>query len=280
MTVTAFPGTTGTPSFATPVVTVSGGLTPTVSGLTISGNTATFTVTINSTSAGTFTVTASDVVTMGGVAVTRTTGDGFTSPDGSDSTSAVKNYVDALIGITPLTPVNEVKHAEVFTVTVTAFPAATGTPSFGTPTVTVSGGLTPTVSGLTISGNTATFTVTINSTSAGTFTVTASDVVTMGGVAVTRTTGDGFTSGDGSDYAAPAVKNQRQCLDRHHAADPGQRGQARRGLHGDGDRLPGGHRHAQFRHAGRHRQRRPDPHRQRPDHLGQHGHLHRHHQQH
>ena len=211
VTVTAFPGTTGTPSFGTPTVTVSGGLTPTVSGLTISGNTATFTITINSTSAGTFTVTASDAVTMGGVTVTRTTGDGFTSGDGSDSPSAVKNYVDALIGITPLTPVNEVKHAEVFTVTVTAFPAATGTPSFGTPTVTVSGGLTPTVSALTISGNTATFTVTINSTTAGTFTVTASDVVTMGGVAVTRTTGDGFTSPDGSDSAS-AVKNYVDAL--------------------------------------------------------------------
>src|SRR5205807_2015253 len=124
--VTAFPAGTGTPSFGTPVVTVSGGLTPTVSGLTVSGNTATFTITINSNTAGTFTVQASDTVTMGGVTVTRTTGDGFTSGDGSDSPSAVKNYVDALISITPLTPVNAVNDAETFTVTVTAFPAGTG----------------------------------------------------------------------------------------------------------------------------------------------------------
>ena len=205
VTVTAFPAATGTPSFGTPTVTVSGGLTPTVSGLTISGNTATFTITINSTSAGTFTVTASDVVTMGGVAVTRTTGDGFTSPDGSDSASAVKNYVDALIGITPLTPVNPVGAAETFTVTVTAFPAATGTPTFATPTVTysptpdVSAPATATLVG--ISGNVATYTVTINSDTAGTFQVTVSDTVTMGGVTVTRTTGDGFTSGDGSGSA-------------------------------------------------------------------------------
>jgi hypothetical protein len=118
---------------------------------------------------------------MGGVTVTRTTGDGFTSGDGSDGASAVKNYVDANISITPLTPTNPVNSPEQFTVTVHALPAATGTPSFGAPVVTVSGGLTPTVSALTINGNTATFTITINSPSAGVFTVTALDTVTMGG---------------------------------------------------------------------------------------------------
>src|SRR5207248_925128 len=132
--------------------------------------------------------TASDAVTMGGVTVTRTTDVGSATRSGSDSPAAVKNYVDALISITPLTPVNAVGSPETFTATVTAFPGATGAPSFAAPVVTVSGGLTPTVSGLTVSGNTATFTITINSTSAGTFTVTAADTVTMGGVAVTRTT--------------------------------------------------------------------------------------------
>src|SRR2546429_125559 len=92
---------------------------------------------------------------MGGVAVTRSTGDGVSSGDGSDSASAVKNYVDALIGITPLTPVNAVGSAEPFTVTATAFPAGTGAPSFGSLGVTVSGGLIPTVSAATISGNTS-----------------------------------------------------------------------------------------------------------------------------
>jgi hypothetical protein len=213
VTVHAFPAGTGAPSFGPLSVNVSGGLTPTISPATISGNTATWTVTINSNTAGTFTVQASDTVTLGGVAVTRTTGDGFTSGDGSDSPSAVKNYVDALISISPLTPVNAVGTPEVFTVTATAFPAGTGTPSFGTLGVTVSGGLTPTVSPATISadGKTATWSVTINSTTAGTFTVGASDTVTMGGVAVTRATGDGFTSGDGSDSAS-AVKNYVDAL--------------------------------------------------------------------
>src|SRR5947207_1158682 len=69
-----------------------------------------------------------------------------------------ENAVDANITITPLTPVNAVGSAEVFTATVTAFPGATGAPSFATPVVPASGGLTRTVIGLTISGNTATFT--------------------------------------------------------------------------------------------------------------------------
>ena len=205
VTATAFPAGTGAPSFGTLGVTVSGGLTPTVSGPSVSGDVATWTVTIDSDAAGTFNVQASDTVTMGGVAVTRTTGDGFSSGDGGDGASAVKNYVDALIGITPLTPVNVVGDPETFTVTATAFPAGTGAPSFGALGVTVSGGLTPTVSGPTVSGDVATWTVTIDSAAAGTFNVTASDTVTMGGVAVTRTTGDGFSSDDGGDSAS-AVK--------------------------------------------------------------------------
>src|SRR5262249_20532318 len=146
-------------------------------GLTINGNTATFTITINSDSAGTFTVTAEDTVTMGGVAVTRTTGDGFTSGDGSDSPSAVKNYVNALISISPLTPVNVVGNPETFTITVTAFPAATGTPTFGTPTLSYNPTpdlqAPPTATLVGINGNVATYTVTINSDKVGNFTVTA-----------------------------------------------------------------------------------------------------------
>jgi hypothetical protein len=229
ITVHAFPAGTGTPAFALPVVTFPGGAPGTVGPVTpLSGPTKqpdgtwieTWTETINSTVAGTFNVQASDKVTMGGVAVTRTTGDGFMSGDGSDGPSAVKNYVDALISISPLTPVNEVKNAEVFTITVHAFPAGTGTPAFGVPAVTFPGGAPGTVGPVTpLSGPTQqpdgtwieTWTETINSTVAGTFNVQASDKVTMGGVAVTRTTGDGFMSGDGSDGPS-AVKNYVDAL--------------------------------------------------------------------
>jgi choice-of-anchor A domain-containing protein/uncharacterized repeat protein (TIGR01451 family) len=108
------------------------------------------------------------------------------------------NIVDARISISPLTPVNEVNHAETFTITVTASPAGTGMPTFHTPVVTFPTGTPGTVigpTGETISGNVATWTVTINNATAGTFTVQASAMVTMGGVTVTRTMGDGL-SGD------------------------------------------------------------------------------------
>jgi hypothetical protein len=211
VTATAFPNGTGTPSFGQLNVTVTGGITPSISGPSISGNTATWSVTINSKAAGTFTVQASDTVTMDGIDVTRTTGDNFTGADGSDSPSAVKNYVDALISITPLTPVNPVNSPEMFTVTVTAFPGTTGMPNFGTLNVTVTGDITPTISGPTLSGNMATWTVTINSNASGTFNVQARDTVTMGGVTITRTTGDGYTGPDGSDSAS-AVKNYVDAL--------------------------------------------------------------------
>jgi Prealbumin-like fold domain len=172
---------------------------------TISGNVATCTVTINSPTAGTFNVGATGKVTMGGLQLTRATGDGAHG----DSASAVKNYVDATIAITPLTPVNEVGNAEVFTVTFTAYPAGTGTPAFsgGSNGITISvspapGSQSTTCGSPTISGNVATCTVTINSNSSGTFTVHAVGKVTMGGLQLTRATGDG-AHGDSAD----AVKN-------------------------------------------------------------------------
>src|SRR5262249_30675733 len=55
-----------------------------------------------------------------------------TSPSGAEPQAVV----NATISISPQTPVNEVKHSETFTITVTAFPAGTGVPSFSTPTVT------------------------------------------------------------------------------------------------------------------------------------------------
>src|SRR5436309_7927865 len=122
---------------------------------------------------------------MGGVAVTRETGDGFTSGDGSDSGPAQKNYVDALIGVTPPTANNAVGTSHTFTITVTAFPSGTGTPTFGTPTISwgtgsadtggpvpgTVGAITPVVT----TGNVRTWTVAINSSSANTFYLYATD---------------------------------------------------------------------------------------------------------
>src|SRR4029077_1701040 len=158
-------------------------------------------VTINSSSAGTFTVNVTGSVTEGGVTVTRATGDGAHG----DSGNGVKNFVDAKIAITPLAPVNEVGNAETFTVTFTAIPAATGTPSFTSPlTVKVTPATTESdtcfsgTGGWTVTGNALTCTVTINSSLTGTFTVNVTGSVTEGGVTVTRATGDG-AHGDSSN---------------------------------------------------------------------------------
>ena len=246
VTVTAFPGTTGTPSFGALTATVSGGLTPTVSAATINGDIATWTVTIDSNTSGTFTVQASDTVTMGGLAITRTTGDGFTSGNGNDSSSAVKNYVNALIGITPLTPINPLNYAgdvhhhdngvPVGHRRAVVHPADGDLPRSRRPTV----GLVTPLSGPSLQPDGSwieTWTETIDSNVAGFFNVQASDTVTMGGVVITRTTGDGFTSGNGSDSAS-AVKHY---VDANISSRPdaGQRGRQRGDVHGHGDGLPG-----------------------------------------
>src|SRR5258708_1955532 len=62
---------------------------------------------------------------MGGVAVTRATGDGLSG----DSGPAVKQYVDANISISP-NGVNEVGAPHTFTIIVNASPAGTGAPSY------------------------------------------------------------------------------------------------------------------------------------------------------
>jgi uncharacterized repeat protein (TIGR01451 family) len=238
ITVTALPGTSqlnaADVSFSTPTISYPGN-TPDLSAPTSAtfvsrtGNVATYTVTINSDKAGTFEVKAGDNITFSSpnspntaqnpnpLTLTRTTGDGFSDSNGSDSRDAVKNYVDALISITPLTSTNPLGTPHTFTITVNAYPAATGTPSFATPTISwgtsssSTGGPTPpSVSGPTEqaggpvnNGNgswTDTWTVTINdSTTPNTFWLWSTDVVTMGGVPVTRSTGDGVTTGDGKD---------------------------------------------------------------------------------
>src|SRR5262249_55614385 len=73
----------------------------------------TWTETINNPAPGAFTVQARDQVSMGGVTVTRTTGDGLSG----DSPSAVQTYVDAFITIGP-NGENLVGQTHTFTVTV------------------------------------------------------------------------------------------------------------------------------------------------------------------
>jgi len=171
---------------------------------TVSGNTATCTLTINSATVDTFTANASATMTLGGLSVTRSTS-GTHGPNGSGP--ATKAYVNATIAIGPPMAVNLVGAPHTFTVTVTALPGTTGTPSFGPVTYSVldshsnpPGSVSSTCGSPTVSGNTATCTITINNSTADTFTATATDTVTMGGLHVTVTT-DGQNGNSG-----PAVK--------------------------------------------------------------------------
>ena len=197
ITVNALPGTATPTAFTSITPSVSpapGSQSDTCSSPTVNGNTATCTLTINSNSVGTFTANATAVVTMGGQAVTRTT-DGTHGSSGS----ATKKYVDANISITP-TATNGITEAHTFSITVTALPGTATPVAFTSITPSVSpapGSQSSTCSSPTVNGNTATCTVTINSNSAGVFTANATAVVTMGGVAVTRST-DGTHGSSGS----------------------------------------------------------------------------------
>src|SRR5207302_918498 len=128
-----------------------------------------FQVTFSSATAGQVIGNATTTVIVGGQTFIRDT-DPTTTTIGSGpggSGPATKIFVDTSIQITPPTPVNVVGNAETFTITVTAFPAGTGTPAFGTPTVTYSP--TPdlqaptTATLVSVVGNVATYTLTINS---------------------------------------------------------------------------------------------------------------------
>src|SRR5207342_1926261 len=71
------------------------------------------TITFSSPSAGQVTGQATVTLTVGGVSLTRTTGDGKTG----DSANAVKTFVDANISIAASTT-DEVNNSQTFTVTV------------------------------------------------------------------------------------------------------------------------------------------------------------------
>jgi hypothetical protein len=173
----------------------------------VSGTTATCTLTINSTTVTTYTANASAVLTLGGLTVHRST-DGSSGPAGPGGTgAATKAYVNATIAIGPPLAVNVVGAPHTFTVTVTADPGTTGTPSFSAVTYSVldsannpPSSLTSTCAHPTVSGNTATCTITINNSTTDSFTAIATDTVTMGGLPVTVTT-NGL---DGN--SPPAVK--------------------------------------------------------------------------
>src|SRR5947208_1976933 len=65
-------------------------------------------MTVNSSTGGQIAMHVTTTLLVGGVSITRATGDGLSG----DSADALKTYVDAQIKITPLTPTNKVGDAD------------------------------------------------------------------------------------------------------------------------------------------------------------------------
>jgi uncharacterized repeat protein (TIGR01451 family) len=162
-----------------------------------------FLVTFTSATAGQVIGNATTTLSVSGVPLTRATGDG----NAGDSGPATKTFVDGRIGIAP-DATNGITESHTFTVTVvsnagdgTGFTAAAGAPV--TVTLTGTGGAVP-IPSTPLSGTTDSagqFSVTFTSDSAGQVVGNASSTLTVGGVTLTRATGDTH-AGDGG----PATK--------------------------------------------------------------------------
>jgi hypothetical protein len=167
------------------------------------GPTASCTVTISSATAGTTVVQATSDIPVNGVTITRTTGTAQNTASGG-SGNASKTWVDANIQITPATATNPVNtnhtlHCHINVNDGTGFVNA---PDGTTCTVTViSGAATPVSQNCTTGTPTAgsgSCDVVITSSTPGSNTIQASTMVDVGGVSLTRTTGDGL-AGDGQN---------------------------------------------------------------------------------
>jgi hypothetical protein len=167
---------------------------------TTSGGTGSCTVVISSPTAGSTTIHATTDVTVSGVALHRET-----NGVGANSGDARKTWVDANIQITPATATNPVgtNHTLTVHVNVNGGSGFVNAPD-GTvisASLTNSGGATAAFvgpSGCTTSGGTGSCTVVISSPTVGTTTIHATTAVSVGGVSLTRATGDSHP-GDSPD---------------------------------------------------------------------------------
>jgi hypothetical protein len=209
VTATAIPSGAGTPAFViTPSVTPAPGtMSTTCASPTVSGNTATCTITINNQSVATFTANVTAKMTVGPVTITRST-DSTVAPAGpGGSGAAQKRYVDAFITIGE-SAVNPLNQPHTFTITATAMPGSAAPVVFGSITTSVSptpGTMSSTCDSPVVNGNTATCTLTINSSVAGTFVANATVRLTAGGTALVRST-DSSVATAGPGGSGPATK--------------------------------------------------------------------------
>jgi hypothetical protein len=171
------------------------------SSCTTAGGTGSCTVVISSPTAGQTTIHATTTVTVGGVPLTRSTGDGHVG----DTPDAVKNWVAARISITP-NATNEVGQPHTFTVLLEKNTGGGFVPAAGEHvdvTLTDSNGAAhtaPTGSCTTAGANTnaaGQCVITFTSPSAGKVTGHATATLTINGVSITvATDGTNGNSGD------------------------------------------------------------------------------------
>jgi hypothetical protein len=172
-------------------------------------------VTFTSNSTGTVTGHASSTLSVGGQTVTVQTNG--VAPNSAD---AVKTFVNANIQITPATANNPVGTNHVLTITVNA---VNGTIDAGahTATASISSGPGSFVGSpsCTYTGGTATAscTVTITSATAGTTVVSATSVIPVSGVNITRTTGTAANTAAGG--SGTASKNWGDVTNVTHVRD-------------------------------------------------------------
>src|SRR5262249_17829783 len=156
------------------------------------GTTGSCTVQISSTAPGVTVVRDSTTVSVAGVSLTRSSGDGHAG----DSVDAQKNWVDANIQITPATPQNPIGTNHTLTGHVnvnngTGFVNAPAGTTISFSILSGPGSFVGGVSSCTTVGATGSCTVQITSSTSGLTTVRASTTVSVMGVSLTRTTGDG-----------------------------------------------------------------------------------------
>jgi hypothetical protein len=176
------------------------------SSCTTSGGTGSCTAVITSSTAGTTVVRATTTVSVGGVSLTRTTGDGHVG----DSADAQKTWIelvrDANISITPPTASNALgtNHTLTGHVNINTGGGFVSAPAGTTITFSIVSGPGAFVgpSSCQTVGTTGSCTAVISSTTTGTTVVKASTNVTVNGQSLHRETGDGL-SGD----SANAQKN-------------------------------------------------------------------------
>lgn len=194
-----------------PSVTPAPAVAPTTTcgpNVAVSGGVATCTYTVNNPTAGVFDVDASTIIRYSWTTLTEEVSRSTTANAGpAGNTGATKTFVDASVAITG-TATNNVNDAHVFTVIATAIPAGAATVVFDSITTTltpVPGTAATTCDRPSVDGNTATCTLTINSDVAGVFVAHATVRLTVGGVAVVRST-DAAIAPAGPGGSGPATK--------------------------------------------------------------------------